>query len=259
MFKRPLLICLLISLSFFVWSLGFTENRINGNKLYNEGDFDGSSLEYTKGLTKKANFDLYYNRGASFYKLGLYNKALSDFEDAGTYSDSTTQQVRALYNAGNSSFMGAETAKTENPNQALDSYIKAVKHFERALELDNNANAAYNLELARLRWNELKKQMEEQQQDQQDQSSEDQESENQDQNSEQRNESQDQNQQENSDQSQEQQQNQEQSPEESRSSEAAASNENVSPEDILNEEARRKEAVQLLISNGTADVVDKDW
>ena len=258
-----IILFLLLFLASFAWSLGYKENQINGNKLYKEGDFEGSLVEFDEGLSKKANFDLYYNRGASFYKLGQYDKALSDFEDAATYSNSTGDQIKALYNGGNSSFMRAESVKEEDPNLGLESYDKAVKHFERVLELDTSIDAAYNLELARLRWDELRKQLEEQEQQEEDGDSENQDSENQEQNEQDssqddQQQSQDQNQSEENDTEQQEGQQPDEQDQES-SAEEASFGEDVSPEDILNEEARRQEAVQLQISSGSADAVDKDW
>ena len=58
--------------SFFIFSMGFQENKLNGNKLFKEGNFEGASVEYSEGLAKKSDYNLYYNRGVSSYKLGMY-------------------------------------------------------------------------------------------------------------------------------------------------------------------------------------------
>jgi len=255
----------------FIFSMGSKENELNGNKLYKDGDFEGASLAYSEGLTKKADYDLYYNRGVSFYKLGQFDKAFSDFEDAATYADSKRDQIQAVYNAGNSNFMMAETVKPENPGQALEFYGQAVKHFERVLELDNaNKDASYNLELSRLRQDELNQQKSENSQNK-DQQNGDQQSESQkneenkegnDQNGDQqKSNSQDTNQ--NNTAENEQGQTAEESPgkdqENTDSLEPSYLSEEISPKDILNEEARRQEAAQILIKEGSGQTVDKDW
>ena len=266
------LILLLILFPFVsTYSLTLGTNIIKGNKFYQEGKYEDAVRKYTEGLAKKANYTLYYNRGASFYKLGQYNKAISDFENAATYSNSEKGHIKAIYNAGNSSFMQAEADKAKNPSSALESYEKAVKHFERVLQLDsNNAEAAYNLELGRIRIDELKKkqkndqknkdhrkQDQQNQNQQQDQQNNNQQSQNQQQdqqNNNQQSQNQQQDQQNNNQQSQNQQQDQQDNNQQN-----TISSENVSPEDILKEEARRKETANLFLSNGSAEPVDKDW
>ncbi len=264
--KFYLLLLFAIFPSVLSYSLSLQNSEIKGNKLYHEGKYEDAAKEYTQGLTNKANYTLYYNRGASFFKLGQYNKALSDFENSATYSNSEEGHIKAIYNAGNSSFMKAETEKAKNPSAALESYKKAVKHFERVIQLDqNNTNAAYNLELGRVRIEELNKQQQDQQKNDQnnkDQQDKDQQksssdNQNQQQQNQQKSNPDNQNQQNQGQQQQNQQNNNQQNKEDNPQKMSAS--ENVSPEDILKEEARRKEAVNLLLSNGSAVPVDKDW
>lgn len=237
-------IFLLLFPSLSVFSMGYVENELNGNKLYKEGNFEGALDEYSEGLTKKANYNLYYNRGVSYYKLGQFDKSFSDFEDAATYANSKADQIKAVYNAGNSNYMMAETIKTEESGQAVEFYGKAVNHFERVLELDNNnQDASYNLELSRLKLDELKQQNEDQQDG-------DQQSDNKSEDGQQDGESKDGNGQD----SEQQEQNSQ-----GEESESASSSEEISPKDILNEEARRQEARQIIISTGSGEPVDKDW
>ncbi|MDA3938169.1 MAG: hypothetical protein PF693_02525 [Spirochaetia bacterium] len=238
-------ILLLILTPSYIFSMGFKENELNGNNLYKEDDFEGASLEYTEGLTKKADYKLYYNRGVSYYKLGQYDKSFSDFENSATYANSEGDQIKAVYNAGNSNYMMAETVKNENPGQALELFGKAVNHYERVLELDtDNDDASYNLELARLRLDEIKQQQSEDQQSE-DQPDGDQQSDNGSEDGQQDGEQQ------NSDQQQQDQQ--------IESSESSYLSEEISPKDILNEEARRQDAIQALITSGSGELVDKDW
>jgi len=248
-------ILILIIFPVVIFPMGFKENKTNGNNLFKEGDFEGASTEYSEGLAKKADYDLYYNRGVSYYKLGQFDKSYSDFEDAATYANSAGDQIKAVYNAGNSNFMMAETLKTENPGQALEFYGQAVRHFERVLELDiDNTDAAYNLELSRLRLDEIEQQQNE---DKEEGSSNDGEG--------QKGDQQEQNQQDSEQPNSDQQDADKQQPTEqgeqqqSESSESAYSEEEISPKDILNEEARRQEAAQVLIINGDGELVDKDW
>ncbi len=238
-----------------IFSMGFKENELNGNKLYKESNFEGASAEYSEGLTKRADYDLYYNRGVSYYKLGQFDKSYSDFEDAATYANSAGDQIKAVYNAGNSNYMMAATVKTENPGQALEFYGQAVRHFERVLELDvDNTDASYNLELSRLRLDEIEQQQNEDQEEG-DEQSEDQQDGDPREGNEQDSDPQEQNQQ-NSDLQDSEQQDADQ---QSESSESAYSKEEISPKDILNEEARRQEAIQAIIINGSEEIVDKDW
>ncbi len=259
-------ILLLLFPSLLIFPMGSRENIINGNNLYKEGNFEDAVLEYTEGLTKKSDYNLYYNRGVSNYKLGQFDKSFSDFEDAATYANTNKDQIKAVYNAGNSNFMMAETVKTENPGQALDYYTKSVSQFERVLELEpNNADASYNLELSRLRLDEIKQQENEEQQEgdqQSDNESEDGQQDGEKQKSQDGSQQEDQQQQDQQQQQQDQQQqqqDQQQNQEAAENSESSYLSKDISPEDILNEEARREEAVQLIISSGSGETVDKDW
>ena len=277
MIKRSLKIHLLLLFvlfpSVFSFSFSLQNSETKGNKFYHEGKYEDAVKAYTEGLAKKANYSLYYNRGASFFKLGQYDKALSDFENSATYSNSEEGHIKAIYNAGNSSFMKAEADKTKNPSTALESYEKSVKHFERVLQLDkNNPEAAYNLELGRVRIDEIKKQQQDKDQQQKNQKNgnqdnQNQQSQNQQQQDQQKNNQDNQDQQaqgqqnnnpDNQNQQSQDQQQQGQQSEEDNPQKLSAS-EAVSPEDILKEEARRKEAVNLQLSNGSAVPVDKDW
>ena len=263
-------ILILIIFPVMIFSMGFKENKTNGNNLFKEGDFQGASTEYSEGLAKKADYDLYYNRGVSYYKLGQFDKSYSDFEDAATYANSTGDQIKAVYNAGNSNFMMAETLKTENPGQALEFYGQAVRHFERVLELDiDNTDAAYNLELSRLRLDEIEQQQNEDKEEGDEQSEDQQDGDQQEGSSNdgegQKGDQQEQNQQDSEQHNSDQQDADQQQPTEqgeqqqSESSESAYSEEEISPKDILNEEARRQEAIQTIITNGSGEIVDKDW
>lgn len=230
----------------FIFPMGYRENKINGNSLYKKEKFEEAAVEFSIGLEKKADFDLYFSRGVSYYKLGQYDKSFSDFEDAGTYSNSEKDQIKAVYNAGNSNFMLAETVKTDNPQLALEHFTKAVNHFERVLQLDTeNPEAAYNLELSRLRLDELEKQQNEDQEDG-DQQSDEQQEQDQQISEQQVSENQNSNQ-------------QQKEIQQSENSESSFSSEEISPEDILNEEARRQEAMQTVIDIGSGESVDKDW
>ena len=239
---------------FFIFPMGHKENELNGNRFYNEGDFERASAEYSEGLTKKADYDLYFNRGISFYKLGRFDKSFSDFEDAATYANSKRNQIKAVYNAGNSNFMMGETVKTENQGEALEFYEKAVKHFERVLELDaDNQDASYNLELSRIRLDEIKKQQSEDQQDE-DKQSENQADKNEDDGNEHDEGQQDQNQEDMEQQTGDQQTQEDQ--QNTDNSEGSYLSEEILPKDILNEEARRQE---VIITTGSSETVDKDW
>lgn len=260
-----LILFLFLFPSIVVFSNGTRENKISGNNYYKESNFEEAVGEYSEGLTKKADYDLYYNRGVSFYKLGQYDKSYSDFEDAATYANSKGDQIKAVYNAGNSNFMMAESVKNENPGEALEYYGKSVQHFERVLELnEDNQDAAYNLELARIRLDEIEQQKSEDQQDGEENFENQQEGdtqENEDGDKQEQNQ-QDSSQQNGEEQEQEQEQGQEQKQEDQNNTENFQSSylsEDISPEDIIEEEARRQEAAQIIISSGSGEPVDKDW
>jgi len=253
-------ILFLLLIPAYLFSMGFKENELNGNNLYKEDDFEGAAVEYSEGLAKKADYNLYYNRGVSYYKLGQYEKSYSDFENSATYANSEGDQIKAVYNAGNSSYMIAETVRNENPGQAMKFFEKAINQYERVLELDvENHDASFNLELARLKLDELKQQQGEDQQSE-DQEEGDQQSENdsedgQQDNSKQEGTSQEQNQKD----GEQQNTNQQQKNQQSESPEPSYLSEEISPKDILNEEARRQEEMQALIISGSGELVDKDW
>ncbi len=153
----------------------------NGNKIYNEGDYEKAQIEYqTAKELNEDSFQATFNLGDAFFKKEKYDEALKQFESLTEREDLTPEQAGAAwYNLGNS-YMAT---------QKLDEAIEAYKNSLRARP--NSMEAKYNLEYAK----SMK-------QDQQNQQNQDQNQQNQNQNQQNQQDQQNQNQEQNQDQNQ---------------------------------------------------------
>jgi len=147
---------LLFSLAGFGGAWGLVRE---GNKLFAAGQYDQALTRYTDAqLGDPDNPRLQYNIGTVLYKQKKFKEALESFQKVIATSDENEIKEKAFYNMGNAYFRQAESAGD------IELLSKAVDAYTEALKLDpNDADAKYNLEVAR-RMLELKKKENPQQQ-----------------------------------------------------------------------------------------------
>ncbi|MGM0441298.1 MAG: tetratricopeptide repeat protein [Elusimicrobiota bacterium] len=125
-----------------------------GNKLYENSEYQEASKLYKKALEKKEDSVIYYNLGNAAFKLENYSRAADYYEKSLNAKDENLRQ-KASYNLGNTKYREEEI---EN----------AVGYWKEALIMDPDDNAArHNLliGLKKLEEEEKEKKKEEEQDD----------------------------------------------------------------------------------------------
>lgn len=137
-----------------------------GNRQYHKKDY-GKALDlYDKASVKAPESPIVaFNKGAALYKKEDYEKAREQFQEAASKTKSLPFEAKAWYNLGNCSFKEGGREEDSDLQKALQSYEQSVKHYSTALEKDPKlAEAAQNLEIARLKIKDLLDRIQNQQQ-----------------------------------------------------------------------------------------------
>ncbi len=146
-----------------------------GNQAFERGEFqealdlyDEASVELPESAT------LSFNRGAVFYRQDDLKKAEEAFEKAASKSRDLTLEAKCKYNLGNCAFRESERQADSDLQAAVAACERSIGLYQNALTLNPElANAAANIEVARLTLKSmldaLKKQQEEQQKQQEQQ------------------------------------------------------------------------------------------
>ena len=146
-----------------------------GNGAYDAGDYEGALASYDEASVGDPESPyIYFNRGNVLYRQEDFDKAKEAFEQASLKSKDLALEARSQYNIGNCLFRQGDRQRDSDLQKSLEAFETSVRYYQRALELDpKRADAAHNIEVARLTikavLDEIKKQQEEQQQQQQQQ------------------------------------------------------------------------------------------
>lgn len=147
----------------------------DGNKLYDEGDYDGALELYNRARDAKDSDVSNYNLGSAYFQKGEYEKAAEFFS-----ATLTTKNVElAKKSLSNMAVTKLKTGyeKLENggdKSAALDDFKEAATAYRKIL-LDDSSNKAakQNMELANKKIDELEKEMPEKKEDDKKQKKED--------------------------------------------------------------------------------------
>jgi possible aerotolerance-related exported protein len=135
-----------------------------GNKNFDEKNYDEASQLYSEASQQKAkDFGSHYNLGNAFYRKGMYEDAIAQYEKSLEYAENEGQRVSALYNMGNAYFQQG------NSKKAVDSYKKALKLDPNNDKILHNLRIAQKKEEKKQNQSEKKSQKEQNQQDNQQQ------------------------------------------------------------------------------------------
>ncbi|MEM9280328.1 MAG: VWA domain-containing protein [Verrucomicrobiota bacterium] len=100
-------------------------------------------------------------RGCENYDANRFEAAISAFEEVLAIDGGAVRSAQACYNLGNSLFRLAQEVEATSVRDALSAYTRSVRAYATAVRRDEAfQDAAWNLELARLRLRELEEYIE---------------------------------------------------------------------------------------------------
>jgi len=135
-----------------------------GNKNFDQKNYDEAFQLYSEASQQKAkDFGSHYNLGNAFYRKGMYEDAIAQYEKSLENAENESQRVSALYNMGNAYFQQG------NSKKAVDSYKKALKLDPDNDKILHNLRIAQKKEEKKQNQSEKKSQKEQNQQDNQQQ------------------------------------------------------------------------------------------
>ena len=122
-----------------------------GNQAYKNGDFNKSSSNYEKSLSKdEKNLAAFYNSGNASYMSGDSESARESFNSFISKTNNIDDKSKAHYNIGNSFLTEyAKEAKEKGQAPSSDILKNAVKEYQQSLRFNpNDKDARYNLSYA---------------------------------------------------------------------------------------------------------------
>lgn len=133
--------------------------------MYNKGEFQESLKNYEKALDAAPDSDIVnFDFGAGLYKMKSFDNAMEHFKRALVTDDPSLEQ-QANYNLGNAEYKFGIGKEDTNINEAVGLLEQALRHYERAVELDaEDEDAKYNYEFVKKELERLKKKQQQQQQ-----------------------------------------------------------------------------------------------
>jgi len=137
-----------------------------GNRAFASGRYDEALRAYEKAaVAEPESARILFNKGAAAYMQGNFQQAIDLFEQAALKSRATELEARSHYNMGNGYFRESERQRDSDLEKSLETLRQSIAAYQKGLELDPElADAAHNIEVARLTMkkvlDELKKQQE---------------------------------------------------------------------------------------------------
>ena len=163
--------CILLSTFMFNAHWGFASSVsklfTQGNKAYDEASYEEALSSYEEASVASPEApEIYFNKGAVYYRQEEYAMAVESFKEAALKSKSITLELQSKYNLGNCAVRMAERQQDNDLKKSLEEYEKAIRHYQDTLTLDPEFKpAAENIEVVRLIMksilDEIKKQEEE--------------------------------------------------------------------------------------------------
>jgi Ca-activated chloride channel homolog len=132
---------------------------------YDRGDFAAAAQAYAAAAQHDPKQPLLqFNAGAAAYRAGQFPQAAQAFQSSINHAVSgdprqLAAQEDAYYNLGNTLYRSGQQTAQSSPQQTLDTWAKAVKAYDTALELRaDDADSKYNRDFVKRKINELKQQ-----------------------------------------------------------------------------------------------------
>jgi len=132
-----------------------TEDLVReGNAAYARTDYEQALKLYKEAEDRAPDPGLLaFNEGAALFRAGRYREAELHYRRA-LEGASGARQARALYDLGNCLLREAADNDVKGLAEAMNHYEECLVHPQAGMEL--SANAARNLELARLLWHQAR-------------------------------------------------------------------------------------------------------
>jgi hypothetical protein len=146
-----------------------------GNQAFANGKYDEALRAYEKAaVAEPESARILFNKGAAEYMQGNFQQAIELFEQAAVKSRATELEARCHYNMGNGYFRESERQRDSDLKKSLAALQQSIASYQKGLQLDPElADAARNIEVARLTMkkvlDEMKKQQEQAAQQQKEQ------------------------------------------------------------------------------------------
>ena len=132
---------------------------------YDKGDYATAAQEYAAAAQRDPKKPLLqFNAGAAAYRAGQFPQAAQSFQASINHAVSgdprhLAEQQDAYYNLGNTLYRSGQKTAQSAPQQTLDTWAKAVKAYDTALELRaDDADSKFNRDFVKRKINELKQQ-----------------------------------------------------------------------------------------------------
>ena len=144
---------------------------LQGNKLYNQGNFNEAIDKYDQALIDQPQvMEPKFNKANCYYQLDDLSQAIDLYKEVAAESKDMKLVAAAKYNLGNSFFQQGSKQKDSDLQKALEDLQNSIVYWRQTLEIEpENENAAKNIEVARLIIKDIIDQINKQQQQQQQQ------------------------------------------------------------------------------------------
>ena len=142
-----------------------------GNGLYNAGQYSGAIAQYDQAILESpTSFEPKFNKANSYFHLDDLAAAIDLYREVASSSKDMQLVERAKYNLGNCLFTRGSKQKDGDLQKSLEDFQSAITHWRSALEIDpDDADAARNIEVARLTIKDIIDQINKQKQAQEEQ------------------------------------------------------------------------------------------
>jgi Ca-activated chloride channel family protein len=149
-----------------LWFTGSARgSTLSAQSAYDKGDYVTAAQEYAAAAQRDPKKPLLqFNAGAAAYRAGQFPQAAQAFQGSINHAVSgdprhLAEQQDAYYNLGNTLYRSGQKTAQSAPQQTLDTWAKAVKAYDTALELRaDDADSKFNRDFVKRKINELKQQ-----------------------------------------------------------------------------------------------------
>ena len=163
---EPAAASLLLLWSLLLWPAGPARaSTSSAQSAYDKGDYATAAQEYAAAAQRDPKKPLLqFNAGAAAYRAGQFPQAAQSFQASINHAVSgdprhLAEQQDAYYNLGNTLYRSGQKTAQSAPQQTLDTWAKAVKAYDTALELRaDDADSKFNRDFVKRKINELKQQ-----------------------------------------------------------------------------------------------------